>query len=60
MGMNADGTATCTRCGRELPAYGVIHGVLASQVSDEGVIENFIFCYEGGCGFEVLDGNLNH
>lgn len=60
MGINSDGTATCTNCGATLPGYGVIYGLLISKLDDSGHIDNLIFCYASGCNDKVLRGNLNH
>ena len=51
---NADGTATCDRCGIGLPGYGVLHGMVITDVGDSGVILNLIVCYN--CRPIVLDG----
>lgn len=61
MGINPDGTATCTNCGTKLPGYGVIFGLLVMRLSaNTGVVESMIFCYANGCSDKVLRGNLNH
>jgi hypothetical protein len=43
---NLDGTASCDRCGRQLEGYGVIHGMISSDLGSDGEIINRIFCYE--------------
>lgn len=61
MGINPNGTATCTNCGTVLPGFGVIHGLLVLRVEKTtGKIEQMIFCYVNGCSDKVLRGNLNH
>lgn len=60
MGINPDGTATCTKCGGALAGYGVIYGLLVSRIDNNGEIENLIFCYANGCNDKVLRGHLNH
>lgn len=61
MGINPDGTATCTNCGTGLPGYGVIYGLLVLRLDKAtGAVESLIFCYTNGCNDKVLRGNLNH
>lgn len=61
MGMNVDGTATCTLCGATLPGYGVIYGVLVNDVDvKSGNTRSMIFCYANKCNDKVLTGKINH
>ncbi len=50
---NADGTATCDRCGLGLPGYGVIFGMVISDITGD-----LIVCYN--CRPAVLAGLVNH
>jgi hypothetical protein len=52
---NPDGTTTCDRCGRELPGYGVIHGMICSDLGEDGQITNRIYCYET-CRDAIVEG----
>lgn len=49
MAQNPDGTASCDRCGVNLPGYGVIHGMICSDLNGAGEIIDRIFCYENKC-----------
>lgn len=55
--LNSDDTASCDRCGRSLPGYGVLHGMVVSHL-DGPSVEGFIVCYD--CRSLVLDGFVNH
>ena len=48
----------CSRCGIDLPGFGVIYGLVVSHLVD-GEVEELIFCYVGGCREVVLDGLVN-
>ena len=59
MAANANGTATCDRCEIVLPGYGVINGLVCTDLLN-GVIRNLIFCYRNNCRTVMLTGMLAH
>lgn len=51
-----DGTALCDRCGIELDGYGVIHGMICSDLNEDEEIVYRIYCYINGCRDWILAG----
>lgn len=56
MARNSDGSATCDRCGIWLPGYGVLHGMVCTDLDGPNV-RSLIFCYRSNCRSYAL-GNL--
>lgn len=50
--------ATCDRCGLSLPGYGVLFGMLTTDLAS-GLVRSLIFCYANGCRDALLAGHLN-
>lgn len=59
MARNGDGTATCDRCGIWLPGYGVLYGLITTDLTDKGQTRSLIFCYTNQCRTLVLEGFVN-
>ena len=59
MGQNANGTATCDRCGILLPGYGIINGIVCTDLTRTGAVVGRIFCYRNNCRTIMLTGMLN-
>lgn len=53
---NPDGTVICDRCGIPLDGYGVIHGMICSDLDENGEIIKRIYCYTNGCRDWILAG----
>lgn len=60
MGLNADGSARCDRCGIWLAGYGVIYGMVCSDLDIVGAPRSRIYCYVNNCRGVVLAGMVNH
>jgi len=58
MAQNADGSATCDRCGIWLEGYGILYGLTCSELSGE-TVRNLIFCYRNSCRTVLLSGMVN-
>jgi hypothetical protein len=50
--MNEDGTATCGRCRRNLEGFGVLYGLICTDLDGNGEVVDRIFCY--GCRDHIL------
>ena len=56
MAKNPDGTATCDRCGIWLAGYGVLYGMVCTDLDATGGVRDWIFCYTNNCRSAVLSG----
>lgn len=61
MAANADGSATCDRCGTVLPGLGVLYGMVTVDLIGEPTPHerSMIFCYVNNCRSVVLTGMIN-
>lgn len=59
MPANPDGTAACDRCGTALDGYGVLYGLITSDLDVESAQRQLIFCYTYPCRDAVLVGLVN-
>ena len=55
MPANPDGTAACDRCGTYLDGYGVLYGLITSDIDPLGAARERIYCYTYPCRDAVLD-----
>lgn len=56
MGLTADGSCVCDRCGVWLPGMGVIEGLVTTDATPDGDIRRLIFCYRNNCRDHLLAG----
>ena len=59
MGQNADGSARCDRCGTWLAGFGVLYGMVCTDISSTGAVTQRIYCYANNCRSVVLAGLVN-
>jgi hypothetical protein len=50
----------CARCEVELDGYGVIYGMVCTDLDEDGAERGLIVCYVNGCRDLVLDGMVNY
>ena len=60
MAANPDGTAVCDRCGTALDGFGVLYGLITSDVDPLGVGRERIHCYTYPCRDAALDSLINY
>lgn len=56
MPINENGTANCDRCGTPLDGYGVLYGLISTDLDADGMPVERIYCYVPGCRDAVIDG----
>lgn len=56
---NPDGTAVCDRCRTHLDGYGVLYGLVTSDIDPAGAARERIYCYTYPCRDAVLDSMIN-
>lgn len=59
MPANPDGTAVCDRCGTALNGFGVLYGLITSDLDLEGAPRELIFCYTYPCRDAALASMIN-
>jgi hypothetical protein len=57
---NPDGSATCDRCGIWLAGFGVLYGMVCTDIDASGRVRDHIYCYTNQCRTAVLDGLVNY
>lgn len=60
MPINADGTATCDRCRTDVPGYGVLYGLVSTDLDSTGGTVRRLFCYYHHCRDAALGDLINH
>lgn len=56
MAVDSDGRIVCDRCLIRLDGYGVLYGLIATDIDSDGAADDRIYCYQDGCRDVAIAG----